>query len=298
MTPDQLELAITHYLDGTLPAEDARTLEETLAGDEGARALLAEHEKLTALLRAEPVPEMDWPALAGDFCAVVTGTVDEPSRAEDQRLNTLLKAALTPLPEVRWEALAGRISGALDAELETAEAGDERLDELLKSDVLPALNWDRLASHISGAVAAAAEARDVDEEREEAPAVIGRIGFGRRVRAFAVAAAVAVVAAVGIKVASDGRGPVNTAKPNGTDVAVVTPSKKVVKPFIEVEGPSVEVAAKPADTEIAIGPSSEYAANSDDSYLRRNAAAREQVVIAAPVPVRSDDDSDASYMFD
>jgi hypothetical protein len=227
---------------------------------------------------------------------VVTGTVDEQSRAGDQRLNSFLRRAVTPLPDVRWEALASQISGALDAELESAEAGDERLDELLKSEPLPDLNWDRLASQISDAVAA--EAASVEEREAEAPAVIGRIGFGRRVRAFAVAAAVALVAAVGIKIATQSHGPTGGARPGRVDVAQVTPPKATVKPFIEIDAPSVEVAAKPASTEIAIGPSTAYADNPDDSYLRRNATARESVVIAAPVQVRSDDENDPSYMFD
>src|SRR5687767_5064965 len=114
MTLEQLEFSITQYLDGTLPPEELGALEQRLATDPQARALLDEHKFLTALLRSEAVPEMDWADVARDLSAVVTGTVGERSRLEDQKLNTILKAA-TPLPVIRWDALSRRISDAVDA---------------------------------------------------------------------------------------------------------------------------------------------------------------------------------------
>src|SRR5207249_4289587 len=111
-------------LDGTLPAEEVGALRETLANDAGARALLAEHERLTAVLRSWAGAEVEWEELARDFCAVVTGSVDEGSRASDQKLNAVLKAA-TGLPEIRWEALSRQISAAIDAGVEAGDAQDE-----------------------------------------------------------------------------------------------------------------------------------------------------------------------------
>src|SRR4051812_18412900 len=129
MSPGQLEFAITQYLDGTLPPEQVEAVQARLATDPAAQAYLAEHEELTALLRSQPVPELDWADLSGDLSAVVTDNVDEASRAADQKLNGVLKRAVTPLPELRWEELTRRISAAVDAEMDgTASAEDGQLD--------------------------------------------------------------------------------------------------------------------------------------------------------------------------
>src|SRR5258706_227555 len=184
MTPEQLELAITHYLDGTLPKEETGALEETLANDPAARAIYDEHEKLTAMLRSQPLPEMDMGELARDLSAVVTGTVDEAWRAEDQKLNAILKSA-TPLPMVRWDELALRISACLDAELAAADEEDAKLDGLLQSHPMPELDWGRLAGHLSKVVAA--EVVQTKQE-EEKPAVLFRMGWARTASRWAVAA--------------------------------------------------------------------------------------------------------------
>jgi len=294
MTPEQLELAITHYLDGTLPPEDVAALEETLAHDPGAQGLLKDHEKLTELLRSDPLPELDWSEVASDLCAVITGTVDERSRAEDQKLNAMLKAAVTPLPEIRWEAFAARVSASIEAELVATDAQDERLDELLQSDPLPTVNWDRFASHLSKAVAAEVAGREVDEER---PAVIGRIGFASRFRQMAIAAAVLLAASVGIKMATNSNPTVAPTK--GTEVVVNPTIATIPKPSQFVfEGPTVEPGSKPNTVEIAIGPSASYAANVEDDYARRGTSNRSPVVIALPSVVRADEDAESAFMFD
>jgi anti-sigma factor RsiW len=96
MTLEQLEIAITEYLDGTLPPEETGALELRLASDPTALALLDEHKALTAFLRSEGLPAMDWAEVARDLSAVVTGTVSEASRVEDQKLNAVLRAATPP----------------------------------------------------------------------------------------------------------------------------------------------------------------------------------------------------------
>jgi anti-sigma factor RsiW len=113
MSPGQLEFAITQYLDGTLPPEQWDAVRNRLGSDPQAQAYLAEHEKLTALLRSQTLPDLDWAEVARDLSAMVTGSVDEASRAEDQKLNAILKAA-TPLPAVRWDELSKRIGAAID----------------------------------------------------------------------------------------------------------------------------------------------------------------------------------------
>jgi negative regulator of sigma E activity len=277
MTLEQLEFSITQYLDGTLPPEEQGALEERLATDPQAQALLDEHQSLTALLRSQPIPELDWADVARDLSAVVTGTVSEQSRPEDQKLNTILKAA-TPLPEIRWDALSRRISEAVDAEVASTDSGDEQFDDLLRAaSPMPAVNWDRLASHLSSAVAAEASREDADEP----PAVIGRIGFGwvRAAAGLAVAACVLVGTTLGLRTYWGGKS-ANT----GSDTRIV---KNDVKPAanpdpepIVVLVPTPEGSDQPAVADITVGPSKEYAGSYDESYTsRRN---RSPVVILTP----------------
>jgi negative regulator of sigma E activity len=72
MLTEQLEFRISQYVDGTLPAAEAAALEQTLASDLDARALLEDYRKLDAALQRElPVPQMNWDRLAQHISAVV-----------------------------------------------------------------------------------------------------------------------------------------------------------------------------------------------------------------------------------
>ena len=287
MSPEQLEFILTQYLDGTLAADQVDALEQALESDPRAMALRDEHERLTALLRSQGLPEMNWEELARDLSAVVTGTVDEESRTEDRKLNAMLKAA-SPLPEVRWDALSAQISSAIDSELERGDAEDQTLDALLRSTPIPAVNWDRLAGQISKTIAV--EHGEVEErKREETPAgfgglsraVAGRIGFVRTASRLAMAACVLLAAGVGIRIYMHGN-------PGG----VVTPVRPAQPPVAVsmVETPQVELSKNPAVTEISIGPSKEYVASSEQQMYQSGVASRSAVVIASPVA--SDDDGD------
>jgi hypothetical protein len=291
MTPDQLELAITHYLDGTLPPEDIGALEQILATDPVAQAIFQEHEKLTAVLRSQPLPEMDMGELARDLSAVVTGTVDEESRLADQKLNAILKA-VTPLPTVKWDELAARISASLDEELAAGDEEDARLDILLQSNPMPALDWDKLAIHLSKAVAAETGGVEAQHPRqeEEKPAVLFKIGFAQKAARWAVAACLVGAAAVGIRMYSGHADQTHVVSQRPTPV---DPAGPVVA---QVEIPKVEESNKPAVAEISIGPSKAYAEASDQGFYPSGVASRSPVVIA--VPVGSDDDADHILGFD
>lgn len=68
MTNEQLEYAISQYLDGLLPPEQAIVLEQQLASDPAARRLLAEYRQLNTLLASSlPTPDVDWDKLAGNI---------------------------------------------------------------------------------------------------------------------------------------------------------------------------------------------------------------------------------------
>jgi hypothetical protein len=72
MTSDQLEFAISQYLDGTLPAEEEAALVERLATDPQARELFAEYEKLNTVVKsAMPLPGIDWSSFSQQVSSAV-----------------------------------------------------------------------------------------------------------------------------------------------------------------------------------------------------------------------------------
>ena len=74
MNQDQLEFAISQYIDGTLPPLERAALEQRLASDPAAAALLEEHRRLDAALKSHlPLPEMDWNSLQNDIRQALAG---------------------------------------------------------------------------------------------------------------------------------------------------------------------------------------------------------------------------------
>jgi anti-sigma factor RsiW len=90
MTRDELEYAISQYLDGTLAEADESALDERLAADESARALLSDYRSLDRTLRAAPMPTFDFDALSSRISAAVAEQ-DEP--AQSYRLHWVRTAA-------------------------------------------------------------------------------------------------------------------------------------------------------------------------------------------------------------
>ncbi|HMB95779.1 MAG TPA: hypothetical protein VKK61_07045 [Tepidisphaeraceae bacterium] len=72
MTRDELEYAISQYLDGTLPPLERATLEDRLGNDAEARGILDEYRRLDSLLKTSPaVPEIAWERFAGQICDAI-----------------------------------------------------------------------------------------------------------------------------------------------------------------------------------------------------------------------------------
>jgi negative regulator of sigma E activity len=71
MTRDELEFAISQYLDGNLAEAEESALEARLASDAEARGLLAEYRSLDRVLRAVPTRQVDFEALSGRIRSAV-----------------------------------------------------------------------------------------------------------------------------------------------------------------------------------------------------------------------------------
>src|SRR3712207_3228494 len=74
MAGDNLEYAISQYIDGTLPPLERDALEEQLAADAEARATLEEYRRLDATMKqAMPLPEVAWDALTANIQQALAG---------------------------------------------------------------------------------------------------------------------------------------------------------------------------------------------------------------------------------
>jgi anti-sigma factor RsiW len=72
MIDEQLEFQIAQYADGTLPATERAALEQLLATDADARAMLDEYRRVDAALKREmPIPVMNWDRLAAHLSDAV-----------------------------------------------------------------------------------------------------------------------------------------------------------------------------------------------------------------------------------
>lgn len=72
MVDEKLQFAISQYVDGSLPPEEAAALESRMADNPEARALLDEYRRLDGLIRSETTtPDVDWDAMARSISAAV-----------------------------------------------------------------------------------------------------------------------------------------------------------------------------------------------------------------------------------
>ncbi len=88
MTRDELEFSISQYVDGTLGARERDALDERLATDAEARALVSEYQSLQTVLAAAPMPNVRWEQLAGHISAAVA---HEEAPAQSYKISAWLK---------------------------------------------------------------------------------------------------------------------------------------------------------------------------------------------------------------
>lgn len=86
MNDEQLQFAISQYIDGTLPDDERAVLEQRLASDPQARQLLAEYRRLDKLITAGlPATEieMDWAALASQISDAVAKEAEQVNEVRE-----------------------------------------------------------------------------------------------------------------------------------------------------------------------------------------------------------------------
>lgn len=93
-TREQLEYAISQYLDGTLPPLELQVLEARLQRDESARALLEEYRRLDSVVKGTiAVPDISWDRLATTISAQVA-ECEAPGSAVRFRIGSLARVAI------------------------------------------------------------------------------------------------------------------------------------------------------------------------------------------------------------
>jgi len=78
MSLDELEYAISQYIDGTLTTLETDSLEKRLASDIEARAILAEYRRLDTAMRATTTPAVEWDRLAERISSSVAAAEAPP----------------------------------------------------------------------------------------------------------------------------------------------------------------------------------------------------------------------------
>ena len=261
MTDDQLEFAISQYLDGTLPADQVVALQRRLASDAGARRLLEQYTALNAGLKAQPLPNVGWDAFARQVAQLAC-----------------VQADARRLPEVDGQALSDEqeflLTQYLDGELPAEEA--KQVEQLL-ADIpaaqkalvdhraigtilkhawpLPEIHWDRLQQHLCEMVA------------EEAQASRFRIAnWMPTTMRIAVAASVALAIGLAAYLSMNRGGTMPGPAP--VQVAQVT----VAEP---------EKASGTASIQISIGPSDDYARGGYDPFTSPLVTSTSRVQVAS-----------------
>src|SRR5687768_17257408 len=153
MTNDQLEFAISQYLDGTLPPEERSALEQRLATDANAQRLLDEYRSLDALAKGVlPLPNFNWNKLSASISDAVATDASATSQAlSDEEEYAITQYLDGELPAEEIATVEATIAGNLAARDAVRE--HRSLTGLLKRAMpVPAVDYERLSRDISGMI--------------------------------------------------------------------------------------------------------------------------------------------------
>ena len=163
---NKTEFAIACYADGTLERAKRAGVEQLLASDGRARALLDEYENVDATAKAAaysaPFPAVNWDQLAADLSeATATNAAAVLPEAFEREIAAYAEGAISPGEQDEIEARL-----ASDPAARVALSEYQNLDAALRAmpaaAPVPLVDWDRLAGRISAPwvlfIAAASEA--------------------------------------------------------------------------------------------------------------------------------------------
>ena len=155
MISEQIQFAISQYLDGTLPEGERAALEARLAADAELRRVLEEYRALHEALRGSMVlPAVKWEKLAERISASVEQLAANP--IDEQTEYAIAQYVDGQLPEGERAALEKRLESDPAARMAMEEYRSlQRVTERAWS--LPRVDWQRLSERISDAVAEAAQ---------------------------------------------------------------------------------------------------------------------------------------------
>ena len=153
MTKDQLEFAISQYLDGTLPPEELSALERVLESDAEARRMLEAYRSLDVLAKgALRLPALDWGRVSSSISQAVAADAGAASQSltdeDEYAITQYLEGELAP---EEASAVEARLAG--DAAARQAAREHRSLTGLLRRAMpVPAMDYDRLSREISEAI--------------------------------------------------------------------------------------------------------------------------------------------------
>jgi anti-sigma factor RsiW len=273
MTHDQLEFAISQYLDGTLPAEEKAALERCVASDAAARRMLEEHVALHQLLQAEEIPAVQWDRLARRISdalgpdAMTAGTNSGGGDAEvpDELEYLIMQYVDGELDAEERAAFERRI--AADPAARQVLAQHRSLEAVLRhSWAMPHVDFERLGEHLGEAVAPSSYS------------ITSWVRYGSMV---AVAACVLIVASLSVHFALRGSGGKATVAANGNTGATVPTVART--PLMQV---AIGPAALAGKSQLSVG-----IVASDEMYDDGGvvASARAHIEVDEMTPAVSDD---------
>lgn len=179
MTFEELEFAISQYLDGTLPAAQVAELEARLAVDAAARALLDEYRRLDSALKLSGVPALQWDRLAEHLSNAVAADAEQVEFAAIDYVDGAMPVA---------DAVAFASRAAEEPGVEKLVASHQKLRGALKALPKPKVHWNRLAEYLYDHAAGVDRTIKLDAFR-----------WMRLAGGLAVAACVMIVTALGVR---------------------------------------------------------------------------------------------------
>jgi anti-sigma factor RsiW len=156
MNRDELEFAISRFLDGDLPPEQRSELLDRLRTDPQAQRLFDEHRALQAAMASTALPAVRWDRLAQSIASAVAGEVGSSPAGTAPADDALELAILQDLDGELPDEQRGDLERRLAAEPAARRLLQQHraLDVILKHAwPLPHVDYDRLQELISRSIA-------------------------------------------------------------------------------------------------------------------------------------------------